>query len=357
MDRVLLVFAGTMQNGGIEKFIYNLVVFNTEKIVFDLILLNGKNNEYCDFILKNGGKIIEFNTKEKYKTRRKLIAEILDKGHYCAIHFHTDDFAVRFLLDLLKSGYRNIFSHSHNNKGNSGLIAHFFKSFIISLFSKRRFACSTSAGKWLFMFFRFDVVQNGIDLYKYRFNMEARQLIRLQYNVNDKKVIGCIGHFTKNHKNQTLLLELMREMPDDYCLFLIGDGEEMNNHKDFIRNNELESKVFLLGNRLDANKFYSAFDIYILPSFHEGSPYTCIEAVCSGLNVVVSDHVPVDKRLFDFFDIVKLGSPISAWKDAVTSNISYVRHDTISLLRTIGYSSDTSVSKLYKEYLTYAKME
>lgn len=356
MVRVLLVFAGTMENGGIEKYLYNLVRNSSGDVCYDLLLLNGAPNDWTSFITKKGGKVISFNTRDKRHIRLKNIKLLLSAGKYNVIHFHTDDFAVSFLIDLVCCGFKNIFSHSHNNKGNSPQFVHKLKSIIIGIFSKKRFACSNSAGRWLFGRKKFIVIENGIDFEKYRFSLSNRKKIRTKYSIpNDAFVIGCVGHFMKGHKNQSALIRIVEQLPNNYFLMLIGDGEEMQEHKDYISANNLHEKVFLLGNRDDANEFYSAFDIYVLPSFHEGSPYTCIEAICSGLNVVVSDKVPIDKRLESCFSVVGLDCSDKVWAQNIIENVSLIRKDNISLLSSSGYNYIDSALRMVEEYRKYEK--
>ena len=47
----------------------------------------------------------------------------------------------------------------------------------------------------------------------------------------------------------------------------------------------------MLGKRSDVERLYQAFDLLLLPSFSEGFPVVAVEAMASGLPVLVSDRV------------------------------------------------------------------
>ena len=53
----------------------------------------------------------------------------------------------------------------------------------------------------------------------------------------------------------------------------------------------MEEFVILYGNTEEICKFYSAMDIFCLPSLYEGMPLALLEARCSGLPCFVSENV------------------------------------------------------------------
>jgi len=53
----------------------------------------------------------------------------------------------------------------------------------------------------------------------------------------------------------------------------------------------LQDCVCMLGRRSDVNRLYQAFDLFLMPSLYEGFPVAGVEALCSGLPVLLSDQI------------------------------------------------------------------
>ena len=66
----------------------------------------------------------------------------------------------------------------------------------------------------------------------------------------------------------------------------------------------------------NVNEYLSAFDIFVLPSLHEGMPYAVIEAQASGMPCLVSDTVSSEVRLTDLVNFAELNN-VQAWMDKI----------------------------------------
>ena len=117
------------------------------------------------------------------------------------------------------------------------------------------------------------------------------------YSVVDTDIVFLfVGHLIEQKGIKTLLnaLVLLKDQP--IKLFLVGSGN-LNDWSDrFIRENYLEDQCIRLGNVEYSNlpKIYRSADIFVLPSFREGSPTVLIEAAASGLPILASD-IPQNK--------------------------------------------------------------
>jgi len=66
---------------------------------------------------------------------------------------------------------------------------------------------------------------------------------------NDKKIILSVGRLTKQKNYSYLIDEFGKfiKQNDNYCLYIIGEGEERKDLEFKIKKNQLENKIFLLG--------------------------------------------------------------------------------------------------------------
>ena len=141
------------------------------------------------------------------------------------------------------------------------------------------------------------LIHNGIDAYKMDFLSKEEARMKLFEKLSRqsgkifqiKKIAGTIANFYPT-KGLEYLIEAAKRFKDDkeIAFFIIGDGPERQNLEARIKNLELERKVYLLGQLADGHKYLPAFDVFVLPSVKEGSPWSLIEAMSAKLPVIAT---------------------------------------------------------------------
>jgi glycosyltransferase involved in cell wall biosynthesis len=136
---------------------------------------------------------------------------------------------------------------------------------------------------------------------------EARQRLKIDNNTPCLLHVGSYRH-EKNHDG---LLEIHRrvlEREPRAKLLLVGDGPRRPVLQEQVDAGPLGDSVLFLGSQDDVWPFYAAADVFVFPSFSEGSPNSLTEAIGSGLPIVASripshvEAVPVMQSGF-LFDI------------------------------------------------------
>jgi len=132
-------------------------------------------------------------------------------------------------------------------------------------------------------------ISNGVDLEHFRsVTTKLYNPVRLL----------SVGRLCKQ-KNFPLLIQsfklFMENNRSNMELHIVGEGEEKNKIFDLIKKEKLEKKVTLHGALLgkDLYDIYSYSDIFILTSVYESFGLVLIEAMASGLPIVVSDIIAV----------------------------------------------------------------
>lgn len=303
---VLFVNGGLLNRGGIESFMINYYRnIDKKKVHIDFLVHGYGKGKYDDEILSNGSDILHVPTKSKHPFLYvKTLKKIFSSGKYKIVHSNVDAMSCWILKIAKECKVPVRIAHSHNT---DHLTDNKIKYFINELARKKIckyttncFACSNAAGKWLFNNHNFQVIPNAIDLDKFKFSKKERSIIRKKLNIaNDEMLIGHVGRFD-SQKNQIFLLEIFNELnkKNKKCkLLLIGDGDKKRNIEKYVRYNGLNDKVIFLGNRKDVWKFYSAMDIFLLPSLFEGLPVVLIEAQINGLKIISSNNVPEEANM------------------------------------------------------------
>jgi glycosyltransferase involved in cell wall biosynthesis len=80
----------------------------------------------------------------------------------------------------------------------------------------------------------------------------------------------------------------LREHGVDAVLCLVGDGPDREKLEELAAELGLTRHTLFAGYQEDVGPFFSAFDVFVLPSANEGTPVTAIEALASGVPVVAT---------------------------------------------------------------------
>ena len=105
----------------------------------------------------------------------------------------------------------------------------------------------------------------------------------------------------------------------------------------------------LFGSVKNVNEFYSAADIFILPSFYEGLPVVGIEAQINGLFSLFSENITREASLGEkCCEFLPIDNP-DVWATRIINN-STTRKDVIDSCHFDEYLIDKQANKLYDLY-------
>lgn len=103
------------------------------------------------------------------------------------------------------------------------------------------------------------------------------------------QIVGTIANLYNTKGIDVLLAAVAQQKKMDHVRFvIIGDGPEKKNLQSFITDHQLDH-VHLLGSIKNAAQYLPAFDLFVLPSKKEGTPYTILEAMAADVPIVATD--------------------------------------------------------------------
>lgn len=359
MIRILYVNGGLMNRGGIESYMMNYYRhIDRSQIQIDFIVHDAGGFGYYDEEIKSmGGKIFVLPQKSKHPfVYRKTLKSILESYDYKIIHTHMDAMGAWVLKIAKESGIPIRIAHSHNTQHlTKNVLKIFFLEYArkrINKYATYRMACSDAAGKWLFGS-NFVIVSNAISINEYLFNIEERKQVRQELNINENFVIGHVGRFDvqKNHIFLINMFQKLHQKKPNAKLLLIGDGHMRDEIKEKILKLNLNESVIILGVQENVARYYSAFDVFVLPSLFEGLPVVGVEAQYNGLSCYFSETITKEISISSKSYFLPVNST-GIWCDTVVSNMDKdIKERTNSQIVVEGYNIEVEAVKLQKFYI------
>lgn len=354
---------GKWVGGGVESVVMNYYRhIDRTKIQFDFICDDDSTNIPYEEIEKLGGKVILIPPYQKVFKYHNKLKKILKEGHYKIVHSHINTLSV-FSLFAAKCAdvpVRIAHSHSTTNKKEKkkNLLKQVLRPFS-KLFATDYMCCSELAGRWLFGNKEYDkgnvyLLNNAIDLDKFKYNKDIRKKMRKSLNISDYTlVIGHVGRFVEQ-KNHRFLIDIFNEIykkNNNSLLLLAGQGPLIDEIKNKVKSLKLEKNVKFLGQRNDIDKLYQAFDVFLLPSLYEGLPVVGVEAQASGNLCYLSNDMTKETKVLDSTVFMSLNSTAEEWADTILKDArKYKKYDTKEEVSKYGFNIEKEAEKLFCFY-------
>lgn len=350
----VLEVVGSLRMGGLETVAMNFFRY-ADKNKYEFYFLTyqkGKDEEYFeDEVKKLGGHIIKIEPPKK-NIRQFLdnIKNIMSEQNYKIVHSHTfyNSGIIVYIASKFDIPIRIVHIHSDHTmikKSFTKKVYNFIMKILIKKYATKVCACSNEAGnstcgKKFFEKYGM-IVNNCIDIDKYKFSIENREKIRRKLNIyDDEIVIGNIGRLEKA-KNQIFLLELMKEIKNNKVRLIIGgEGSLRKSLENKIEEYGIENNVILLGNISNANEILSVFDIFAFPSIHEGFGIVLLEAQANGLKCIANRKgIPKSIKILDNFEFIYL-SEKDKWISSILNKDNIKRNEhAIEILKNYKYDA------------------
>lgn len=361
---------GKYVGGGVEQFVLNYYQWiDKNKIQFDFICDEDSTSIPYDIIQCLGGRVILIPPYQNIVKYQKQLRIILEENKYLIVHSHINTLSILPLYVAQKAKVPIRIAHSHATSSNKEIKRNFIKMFLrpySKVFSTHYVACSDVAGKWLFGKKTFEqkgmVINNAIDLEKFKYNEDIRKEKRKELNISDSTiVIGNVGRIVET-KNQNFLIDvfekLIKKTQGNYILMIIGRGPLENDLKNKVKDYGLENRVFFCGQKEDVYNYYQIFDIFALPSFYEGFGMSLLEAQVSNLPCLISDSVPESAIFNENVKKKSLNCNIDDWIDSlVMMSNNKTRHNQVKRIQENGFDIKNEVKKLENYYLSLIENE
>ena len=363
------------QAGGIQAVQVNLMKhMDPARVSFDIAVSEDDTQLFDGQLAACGArKIVSLKRRYTGPGMRTLanifaVGRLIRTGGYDAVHFnvcHGVELIYTFWAWLFRVPMRIV--HCRNNDIGAGgrmrgvkIMAHRICRRVFGGFSNVRLANSELAARWLYTKQMLDsgsvrILKNGIEASRYAFDNVQRARVRKELGIENRLVIGHVGHFNYQ-KNHEFLLRIFREIAernDGARLLLVGVGEREDEMRALARELGIYDKVIFYGVTNDVPELMWAMDAFVFPSRFEGFGNVLVEAQAAGLKCFASDKViPRAVHVTDNIEWISLDEPACKWAERIldAAGQEYERRGHTDEVVRAGYDIACMADRLGKLY-------
>lgn len=323
----ILHYINNLEAGGAEKLLTILLTLMQEEGHEVHLALSNTNTsvpKYLDTLKESQIKIIDFNCSARSFNNYFKLNDLLREENYDIVHTHI--FPSEYWLGLLKNRRNKPkfvkTEHSTKNKRRNYI---FLKPIERLIYSNYDLVIGITnevtelLKNWLSSSkTSFTTIENGVDTSAVKKAFEKSSTDQYKnFMMDNTKSILMVGRFrndgSKDHKT---VFKALKILPENYNLYLAGEGETLEEHKALARSMNLAERIHFLGLRTDVYTIMNIVDINVLSTNYEGLSGVTLESMASqkpyiGSNVNgIKEIVPNQTYLFEPKDSQQLAKKI-----------------------------------------------
>ncbi|OUM20304.1 glycosyltransferase [Butyricicoccus porcorum] len=327
----------------------------------DFMHLKSNACQWLNEVRENNGNVFELPQANKYTPAvQNRIENVISQGNYDLVHVNMPGHIGYSTLRLArKKGIAVRIFHAHNPKNilnTKTKMSTWLYDYLIQKEATDLIACSKSAGESRFGSKDFRVMRNVIDTDRFQYRSDARNCIRSGLNITNKVVVGVVGRFAAQ-KNPGFLVHCFAEyvkIESRAFLLWVGDGELKQRVEQELHRLSLDDRYYFAGRKAEVEDWYAAMDLFFLPSVFEGMGIVFLEAQCTGLPCLGSNHVPVETEVTELMHRLDLNLPEKVWalemKKITDHAEAEVRQSRANDFIASGYSHEATKDDLKNYY-------
>lgn len=290
----VLHIINSLHTGGAEKLLADsLPLYQEYGVEADLLLLNSDDTPFLQSLKsKFTGRIFYTHSHGYYVPAQLWQIRKYLKSDYDIIHCHL--FPVLYWTALAKlsanSQKKLVFTeHSTANRRINNPAFLQVDKFIYRCYDKVT-AITPQVKQVLIDKLhlpnqKVEVIYNGIDIEKFA---TATGYKKSMFFDDTDTLIIQVSRFQKE-KDQQTVIRALSDLPDNYKLLLVGDGELKADCQALVNELNLQHRVKFLGVRMDVPALLKTADIVVQSSHWEGFGLAAVEGMAAGKPLVASN--------------------------------------------------------------------
>lgn len=281
----------SLRLGGAEKLLTNLIpLLKNYGHEVDLLVFDGADAPLAEEVRESGVNVMDFGINNSVYSLKNLIKLFPFFKKYDIIHSHNT--APQFFCAICSLLFRRAYIVTTEHSGSN---------------RRRNLKGFRLIDKWMYKRYRNVIcVSKKTESNLKQYLKNANNIISINNGINVKNfekatpttVLETIAPFSRKiimvagfrwEKDQPTLIRALNFMPDDYHLFLVGDGVRRKEYEELIKFEGLNSRVHFLGIRTDVANLLQEADFIVMSSHFEGLSLSSLEGMSIGKPFIASD--------------------------------------------------------------------
>jgi glycosyltransferase involved in cell wall biosynthesis len=289
-----------MALGGTEQVIRQLVEnMPIDSVEHHIFCLDGEIKELGKLLIAKGFKIHSYQRKKGFDWSLVWhLKRLITQEKYDVLHCHQYTPFVYGVIASIFNSSKVIFTEHGRFYPEVIKPKRKYINPILSFFTDKITAISNATAKAVVDFeympkHKVKVVYNGlklnVDELKQTHTVESlRDFLKVPKSAF---IFGTIARLDPI-KNHIMLIRAFAELCKNHnnlYLVIIGDGPMMNELRMLIADLNIENNIVLTGFIVEPQKYLLVMDVFLLPSFSEGTSMTLLEAMACGIAPIVTN--------------------------------------------------------------------
>lgn len=354
--KILFVVKNMRLSNGVASYAMNYYrKLNGSDIQFDFLIISDVGSPYYSEIEESGNKVFFMPSykKEPFKIIPYL-NRLFTNNKYDVVHCNVmnSGSVILKIAKIHKVPVRILHSHATQTGDKK------WKELRNKLFcavslknANTYFSCSHLAGDYLFGKDNYYLIPNAIDVDKYSYDQQKRNFLREEEYCEKKLIVTTVGRFTRQ-KNPIFIVDIVDELSKmgiEFTFWWFGNGElEPEVHK-YAHEKGVDKYIKFWGANPKVMDYYSAADIFILPSLYEGLPVVGIEAQVAALPVLLADTITTETKISDSVRFLPIASA-KLWAKYIAELRDCNRETIAKTLNLSEYKIENQAKKLKNLY-------
>lgn len=305
--RRVLHIVNSMNHGGVETFLLSMLrCYDREQFHMDILYTGPSEGKYASQVRALGAKLIPCKLGREQIRFIYRLYKLLRQGKYDAVNNHIGGLGGGAMLAAWLAGVPARVGSYHSSKPDLGFLRNAYLSMMYPLVVKTATDITTSSPAVSESYFScakiprdmIHPISYGVDSDLFAEKPDKTLELKQFGFEQDNVIIGHIGNY-RPHKNHKTLLKIAARVIEAIpkarfllCGFECSNPDISGSYKEQIDreivNLGLSEYVGQVSGLEDIREFFSAIDVFVLPSKHEGMPVSLIEAQAAGKPVVAS---------------------------------------------------------------------
>lgn len=374
----VLQVTGTMNRGGAEVMLMDILRNKSDDVHFDFLINNDPRNlkeegAFDQEILSYGCQIRHIGTQLRIGPVRYIreFKKIVRELQPDVVHIHLNAKCGLIALAAHLAGVEKIIAHCHADiKFRGSLPSRVFNEFemwiqkwMIGWFATDYWGCSTEANKRLYRGGHFRdsvVINNAISCAAYSAVLEEEyKALRNSYNLpDDAVVLGNVGRIVP-HKGIAKMVDVLSELKNrgvNAHFIVVGRNdacEYVNEMMVHAEECKVADRIHFLGERSDVPIVMHTFDVFVGPALREGFGLVAVEAQAAAVPCVLYQGFPqtVDMHV-GLITFHKDYNP-KAWADSIQAILKSCKVEKgliLNAIRAFGFDANENALKISEMY-------